>query len=195
MQRRRPWVAALLFVFVATGVAFSDQGARKFKEFLNGLKEATTVVSTTGSGTFSAEISKDGAQINYELTFRDLEGDVRQAHIHIGHPQNQGGIVLWLCDSEANPSPSLETPACTDDDPANLRAGRVAGTLTAADVQNQPANGIVGATATTPGEFEEVVALIRAGRTYVNVHSVKFPPGEIRSQIDNRDDGDHGGHR
>ena len=195
MQRRRPWVAALLFVFVATGVAFSDQGARKFKEFLNGLKEAATVVSTTGSGTFSAEISKDGTQINYELTFSDLEGDVRQAHIHIGHPQNQGGIVLWLCDSEANPSPSLETPACTDDDPANLRAGRVTGTLTAADVQNQPANGIVGATATTPGEFEEVVALIRAGRTYVNVHTVKFPPGEIRSQIDNRDDGDHGGHR
>ncbi len=195
MQRRKPWVAALLFVFVATGVAFSDQGARKFKEFLNGLKEATTVVSTTGSGTFSAEISKDGTQINYELTFRDLEGDVRQAHIHIGHPQNQGGIVLWLCDSEANESPSLETPACTDDDPANLRAGRVTGTLTAADVQNQPTNGIVGATATTPGEFEEVVALIRAGRTYVNVHSLKFPPGEIRSQIDNRDDRDHGGHR
>ena len=194
MKRRTPWAVAI-FVFAATGVMFSDEGARKFKEFLNGFKEAAAVVSTTGTGTFRAEISRDGTEINYELTFQDLEGDVRQAHIHIGHPQNTGGIVLWLCDSETNPSPSADTPACTADDPANARAGRVTGTLTAADVQNNPANGIAAATPTTPGEFEEVVALIRAGKTYVNVHSVKFPPGEIRSQIDNRDSGDHSGHR
>jgi hypothetical protein len=63
----------------------------------------------------------------------------------------------------------------------------VSGTLTAADVQAQAANGIAA------GEFAEVVALIRAGKTYVNLHSVKFPPGEIRSQIANgHDDHDHG---
>ncbi|HEX9821407.1 MAG TPA: CHRD domain-containing protein [Methylomirabilota bacterium] len=33
------------------------------------------------------------------------------------------------------------------------------------------------------GEFEEVVAAIRAGRTYANVHSAAFPPGEIRGQL------------
>ena len=38
---------------------------------------------------------------------------------------------------------------------------------------------------TTPGEFAEVIALVRAGKTYVNVHSVKFGGGEIRSQINN----------
>jgi len=193
MNRHIAWISAV-FVVAITGVAFGDEGARKFKEFLDGFKEATTVVSTTGTGTFSAEISRDGTEITYELTFQDLEGDVRQAHIHIGHPQNQGGIVLWLCDSETNPAPSTDTPACADD-PLNARAGHVTGTLTAADVQNLPANGIVGATPATPGEFEEVVALIRAGKTYVNVHSSKFQPGEIRSQIDNRDAGDHSGHR
>ena len=187
MTRSRLWTAAV-FVLAATGVAFSDEGARKFKEFLNGINEATVVVSTTGTGTFTAEISQDGSEIAYELTFQDLEGDVRQAHIHIGHPQNQGGIVLWLCDTAANPSPSATTPDCTSDDPANLRAGRVSGTLTAADVQVQAGNGIAA------GEWEEVVALIRAGRTYANVHSSKFAPGEIRAQIDNRDDGGHGGH-
>ena len=187
MTKQTLWTAAVLSLAV-TGVAFSDEGARKFKEFLNGTNEAAVVVSTTGTGTFTAEISKDGSEIAYELSFADLEGDVRQAHIHIGHPQNSGGIVLWLCDSAANPSPSATTPECTSDDPANLRAGHVSGTLTAADVQTNAGNGIA------PGEFEEVVALIRAGRTYVNVHTVKFPPGEIRSQIDNRDDGGHGGH-
>jgi hypothetical protein len=45
-------------------------------------------------------------------------------------------------------------------------------------------------------QWEEVLSLIRAGRTYVNVHSVKFPGGEIRSQLDNGDDDsdDHGRH-
>ena len=187
MTKHTLWTAAV-FVLAVTGVAFSDEGARKFQEFLNGTNEATVVVSTTGTGTFTAEISKDGLEIAYELSFADLEGDVRQAHIHIGHPQNQGGVVLWLCDSPTNPSPSATTPDCTSDDPANFRAGRVSGTLTAADVQAQTANGIAA------GEWEEVVALIRAGRTYANVHSVKFPPGEIRSQIDNRDAAGHGGH-
>jgi len=188
--------AAGLLACAATGYAFTDEGSRRFSEFLSGLKEAPAVVSTTGNGSFQATVSRDGTEINYELTFRELEGDVRQAHIHIGLPQNAGGIVLWLCDSEANPSPLATTPPCTQNDPMDLRSGRVTGTLTAADVQNLAANGIAGPTATTPGEFEEVVALIKAGKTYANVHSASFPAGEIRSQLDNRgnEHNDHGGH-
>jgi hypothetical protein len=182
-----------VLALTATGFAFSDEGGRRFREFLNGLKEAPAIVSTTGTGTFSATINDDGTEISYHLTFSNLEGDVRQAHIHIGHPQNSGGIVLWLCDSEANPSPSTLTPACNVNDPNDQRNGEVTGTLTAADVQTLAANGIAGPTATTPGEFAEVVALVRAGSTYVNVHSVKFGAGEIRSQIDGNS-GRHSGH-
>ena len=171
----------------ATGFAFSDEGGRRFREFLNGLKEAPAIVSTTGTGTFTATINDDETEISYKLTFSDLEGDVRQAHIHIGHPQNSGGIVLWLCDSEANPAPSTLTPACNVNDPNDQRNGVVTGTLTAADVQNLAANGIA------PGEFAEVVALVRAGSTYVNVHSAKFGAGEVRSQIGG-DNGRHSGH-
>ena len=185
-MKRITIVATAAFAIAATALAFTDEGSRRFSEFLNGLNEAAAVVSTTGTGTFRATINRDETEINYQLTFKDLEGDVRQAHIHIGHPQNAGGIVLWLCDSEANPSPSATTPACNQNDPLNNRAGTVTGTLTAADVQAQAVNGIAA------GEFAEIIALIRAGRTYVNVHSTKFPPGEIRSQIDDRnDDHDH----
>ena len=184
-MKRFTIVATAAFVVAGTGLAFTEQGGRKIKEVLNGFKEATTVVSTTGTGTFQATINDDETEISYVLTFNDLEGDVRQAHIHIGHPQNQGGIVLWLCDSDAMPAPTGSTPACTEDDPLNLRNGIVDGTLTEADVREQPGNGIAGAPTTTPGEFAEVIALIRAGKTYVNVHSVKFGGGEIRSQINN----------
>ena len=110
MKRLTPWVVAVVFVLAATGVAFSDEGGRKIREFLNGFKEAPAIVSTTGTGTFSAEISKDGDEIHYKLSFRDLQSDVRQAHIHIGHPQNSGNIVLWLCDSAQNKSPFPTTP-------------------------------------------------------------------------------------
>ena len=187
-MKRILMVAVGVVASVGSGLAFNGDGARHFRESLNGLKEAAAVVSTTGSGSFEASINLDETEISYRLTFADLEGDVRQAHIHIGLPQNTGGVVLWLCDSDANPSPSASTPACNSADPTNLRAGEVSGTLTEADVQNLAANGIAGPTATTAGEFAEVVALIRAGKTYVNVHTVKFPPGEIRSQIEH----DHG---
>ena len=182
-------VTAALILASAT-VAFSQSRLRFVREVLTGFQEIP-VVSTTGSGTFRARIDGNGEEISYILSFRDLEGDVRQAHIHVGTDQSTGGIVLWLCQTAANPSPVATTPQCSD--PANLasaRANTVTGTLRADDVIPQstaPNNHGIAA-----GEFDEVITLIRAGKTYANVHSSKFPSGEIRSQIDhNRAHGDH----
>src|SRR5262245_12256552 len=126
-MRRTTIVATALFVVAGTSLALTHDGARRFREFLNGFNEATVVVSTTGTGTSRPTINRDETEISYVLTFKDLEGDVRQAHIHIGHPQNQGGIVLWLCDSATNPSPSATTPECTVSDPLDTHNGRVTG--------------------------------------------------------------------
>lgn len=41
------------------------------------------------------------------------------------------------------------------------------------------------------GALSELVAALRDGKTYVNVHTTKWPAGEIRSQITH----DHGGER
>jgi len=187
-MKRFMTIAVALVATAGSGLAFSDDGSH-FKESLNGLKEAANVVSTTGSGTFEMTINKEETEIAYELTFQDLEDDVRQAHIHVGLPQNTGGIVLWLCGSDALPGPA-GTPRCNVSNPSDNRNGSVSGVLTAANVQNLPLNGIAAPTATTPGEFAEVIALIRAGKTYANVHTVKFAAGEIRSQIDRHDGND-----
>ena len=108
--------------------------------------------------------------IDYVLTFNELEGEVRQAHIHMGHPQNQGNIVLWLCETQQNQNPNTTapTPSCLQDDPSNQHSGRVTGTLTAADIIVQTANGV---DAATPEEFAQVISLIKAAKTYVNVRT------------------------
>ena len=101
-------VLTALVLAIGAGIAFAHNN-RSIREFLTGVKEVP-VVSTTGSGTFRAEISKDGDEIEYTLSFRNLEGDVRQAHIHLGPEQNTGPIVLWLCGTTANPAPATTTP-------------------------------------------------------------------------------------
>ena len=194
-------IVLLAGMLAAPGVAWADGKDRDGKdekrdarvgEFLLGIQEVP-VVSTTGFGTFRAEIGKE--RIEYKLTFHKLEGDVRQAHIHVGPKQNTGGIVLWLCQTSFNPAPAgTNPPPCFDEaDPQTLRSNTVTGVLTPADVVPAAQHGIA------EMEFEEIIALMRAGKTYVNVHSVKFPPGEIRSQIElddhgDRDRGDHDRH-
>src|SRR5262245_59514850 len=189
MKRRILIGTTAFFVVAATGLGLTDSGERRFREFLSGFKEAPAIVSTHATGTFSATINKDEDEISYVLTFKNLESNVRQAHIHIGHPQNAGNIVLWLCQTAQNPAPAQvlnSTPSCLQDNPLDERNGRVTGTLTADSVLPLTANGIAA------GEFDEVIKLIRAGHTYVNVHSQVITAGEIRSQID--DHNRHGGH-
>jgi hypothetical protein len=175
-------VLTALVLAIGAGIAFAHSNRRSIREFLTGVQEVP-VVSTTGSGTLRAEISKDEDEIEYTLSFRNLEGDVTQSHIHIGPAQNTGGIVLWLCQTAANPAPAGTTPpqcfnAAAGDSP---RANTVSGVLRASDVRPLAANGIAA------NEFEEVIALIRAGKTYVNVHSAAFGAGEVRSQIEDHD--------
>ena len=44
-----------------------------------------------------------------------------------------------------------------------------------------------------PGNLAEILAAMRAGHAYANVHTTKWPGGEIRAQLNNRSfrHGDH----
>jgi CHRD domain len=180
-------VGLLLVVFGAGSYAIAHGGKKKVKTGdMSGYLEAPPV-SSVAEGKFKAKIDDSADTIRYELTYSGLEGTVTQAHIHFGQRSVSGGISAWLCETLTNPSPSASTPAC----PAP--GGTVTGTITPLEVVgpgSPPAIPPNGGQGINPGEFEELVAAIRAGRAYANVHSNKFPGGEIRGQIADRDQRD-----
>ena len=55
--------------------------------------------------------------------------------------------------------------------------GTITGTIKPEHVQTVTTQGIA------TGELDEVIAAIRAGLAYVNVHSTQSPGGEIRGQL------------
>lgn len=148
--------------------ADDDRGSRPLWAALVGFNEVPSI-STGASGEFVARVSKGGDTIYWELSYRDLEGAVLQAHIHLGQPHVNGGVSAFLCTNLGNGPPA--TQACP------LPPATITGTIAMADVIGPAGQGI------TAGEFAELVAAMRAGATYANVHSALFPGGEIRDQI------------
>jgi hypothetical protein len=176
-------VPLTLFALLASAPAGADDEVttklRGYEEVVFGA--SIGAVSTNASGRFRARLSEDKAFIEYELRYGGLEGAVTQAHIHFGQRMTQGGISVFLCQTSAAPDQAGLAPTC----PPSPAEGTVTvtGTLTAANVIGPVPQGI------EAGELAELVRAIRAGVTYVNVHSTRFPGGEIRGQL-RRDDDD-----
>ena len=173
--------AALLTAVAAAFALPSPQnadahgGRRVLKADLSGFEETPATLSSTGSGEFRAVVSKDRTSFEYSLKFRDLEGNVTQAHIHFGARGLNGGISIWLCGTATNPGPA-GTPDC-----GGPNAGAATRVITAAEVVGPAAAGIA------VGEFAEILDALESGVAYANVHSVKYPGGEIRGQVNDRD--------
>jgi len=130
--------------------------------------------STGGKGRFRAVINAERRALNYSLSYEDMEGDVFMAHIHIGERHTNSDIIVWFCGAEGTPFPP---PAGVIVPPCGAGEGVFEGTFTASDVLGPANRGIA------PGEFESFLQALEAGATYVNVHSLLEPPGEIRGQI------------
>lgn len=135
------------------------------------------IAISDASGELLLTIDAENGTIGYTLTYVALEGNVTQAHIHIGQKNVAGGIVLWLCQTTANPAPTTPkdvsgiTPVC----PAG-HSGTVTGTLTKANV-------LLNVQAVGPDSLDDVIEAIRRGKAYGNVHSSVSAGGEIRGQL------------
>ena len=183
MTRSRVKLATAVAVLGAGGftAAAVAGGGNDFETDLNGYEEVPSV-STRAGAEVQAEVNRAGTELRYRLHYRNLEGDVEQAHIHLGQEGANGGIVVFLCSNLGN-GPA-DTPLC----PA--APATVTGTLDAADVSSVPASAAAVGQGIASGEFAELVRAMRAGVTYANVHSAKFPGGEVRGQIDEEEDRD-----
>jgi CHRD domain len=157
-------VLAVVALAVAGATALATGGGgKKFSTKLTGFQEVPAI-STAASGRFQARL--DGDELSYELSYSGIEGGTAfAAHIHLGQRGVNGGVSAFLCGGG-------DKPAC----PAT--EGTVTGVIDPADVIGPEGQGIA------PGEFDELINAMRAGVTYVNVHSTPmWPGGEIRGQI------------
>jgi CHRD domain-containing protein len=164
-MRQLPILSVVCAVVLAAPAVLADS---TLHAKLTGYEE-TPAISTAASGSFRAKINQDNT-IDYELSYENLEGDVTQSHIHFGRPGTSGGIAVWLCQGlTAGP---VGTPNCE-----GARTGGATGTLTPASVIGPAGQGIAA------GEWDELIAAIRDGSTYVNVHSTLRTGGEIRGVL------------
>ena len=157
-------VVMAVAAFILAGLAVAGSHTRNFKASLDGYHETGASISTNGTGSFRARLNHDGDQLTYELEYSGLEGgNVLFAHVHLGQIGTTGGVMFFLCGGPL--------PACPNGQ------GTVTGTVTAANIIGPAGQGV------SPGEFEEAIDAMRAGSAYANVHTVTYPSGEIRGQI------------
>jgi hypothetical protein len=134
---------------------------QNFRAHMSGANEVPANTSeATGEVIF--QLSKDSLELSYKLIVANID-NVMMSHIHLAHPGVNGKIVTWLYPS---------TP------PMMLIPGTSNGVL--ADGVITKAN-LIG---TMAGKtIANLVAEIKAGNAYVNVHTSQFGGGEIRGQI------------
>ena len=173
-MKRLAVVLSLLVVATVSAIAL-PQGFRVIKEFLTGYEEVPAL-STSGNGVFNAKISSDESRIEWQLSYADLESAVQQAHIHIGNVSVNGGISVFLCTNLGNGPAGIQ--------PCPPAPATISGVIEADDVSpNIPATAPARAQGLDTGELDELIAAMRAGATYVNVHTTVRTGGEIRAQI------------
>jgi hypothetical protein len=156
----------LIMLFTTTVAYASAPEQRNFIAHLSGAAERPTPVDTDAGGLAVLHLNKEGTGLRYKLIVHNLE-DITQAHIHCGSADVAGPVVAFLFGFVA--------------EGVTVNGVLAEGTITAEDVIPRPDS------PACPGgvaNFEELVAKIRSGDAYVNVHTIAFPAGEIRGQIE-----------
>lgn len=135
--------------------------SRNFTAHLRGGEEVPAV-ETLAQGQAHFRLSAGGDAIDYKLIVANIE-DVFMSHIHLEAVGANGPIVVWLYPPAPPPQPI----------PGRFDGVLAEGTFTAADLMG-PLAGM---------SLADLVAEMRAGNTYVNVHTTANPGGEVRGQI------------
>jgi hypothetical protein len=156
----------LLFIgvwIVTSTVSAQPPAAFNFVAPLSGDEEVPPVdTNATGLARFQLY---DEEEFDFTLIVANIEG-ITQAHIHCGGVGVNGPVVVFLFRL----------------DPAGVTVNGILseGTITADDVIPRPDS------PECPGgvaNFVDLIAKMRSGETYANVHTLDNAGGEIRGQI------------
>ena len=153
MKRVRLLLLVVLAAFFAVSTGYAAE--HSFKAKLTP-KEEVGKPDAKSSGKAEFKLSKDGKELTYKLHVKNVV-DASAAHIHVGKKGENGPPIVGLF--------------------SGGKKGKFSGVLSEGKVSG---NDLMG---DYKGKFDELVKLLRSGDTYVNVHTDKYPDGEIRGQI------------
>jgi hypothetical protein len=139
----------------------NGQKVLNFRAHLDGGQEVPPrETQATGQAVF--RLSRDGKELHYKLLVANLENIV-QAHIHVAGIGVNGPVVTWLYPSAP---------------PAMLIPGVTNGPLHEGVITDANLVGLLAGS-----KVADLVDLMAANNTYVNIHTSLYPGGEIRGQI------------
>ena len=166
MTPAKSLAVAALALAVAAGCSDNTTAPTEetFTAALNGANERPTANTSPATGSATFTLSADGNTLSWTVTTTGAN-NVTASHIHIGGREIAGPIVLPLYAAAASNNPAIT------------------GSVTRASF-----------TSPLGVSFDGLLSLMRAGDTYVNVHTDNgvapantgpgdFPGGEIRGQI------------
>ena len=154
MLRRFLKILGASVLFVALAPLTALADDSEFEADLEPGQEVVVPVGSEGEGEAEFTVKRD--RVRYKLEWEDLTSNAIAGHIHCAVAGVNGPVGVTLIHEAKGPD------------------GRVRGSFTAPD----PGNGCGWAT------LSDVLAAMVTGNAYVNVHSVNFPAGEIRGQVE-----------
>lgn len=146
-------VFLLAFCLVSVGIA----AEKSFKASLSG-GDVVPAVKTEAKGDAEFKLSGDGSKMSFKIDVKSLE-NATSAHIHQGKKGQSGPPVVMLFTGPK-------------------KAGKFSGTLAKGDITAADLKGSLAGK-----KLDAFADMLKSGDYYVNVHSDKYPDGELRGQI------------
>jgi hypothetical protein len=150
----KPFFMILLLLTFNSALGAADN---RFSAPLTGMEEVPPV-NTNSTGISVFELINNNT-LNYKLNVTNMD-NIKAAHIHLGNFSQNGDILTTLFNSSKTP---IDT----------INGTLVEGKITAANLQGPLKEKTIA----------DLVQLINTTQTYVNIHSVEYPNGEIRGQL------------
>jgi len=157
MKKLSFYLFALVLVTMLPALGMGAEKTHAYKTELSG-HAVIPMATTMAKGMATFETAMGGKELTYKLTVEDIE-NVTAAHIHIAKKGKNGPPVAGLF---AGPK----------------KEGKFSGTLGEGTITDKDLVGpMAGKT------VKDLVKALRSGGLYVNVHTDKYPDGELRGQI------------